>query len=205
MRVPIVPKALTMPHNDKDLMNRSMDRRNYMLGATGLAATAVVSTAFGATALPMPAGGHPSAVATIRREAPSDWFNTVPGERMRIPVGGSDTGDALSVVESIVAPRTSTPLHYHAADEMFLIISGRLRVVCGGIAQDLTAGSSAVIPGGAHHGFVNLSGEPVRMLAIFAPGGMDRMFIQLQATPPEQWGDLTRRFDTVIVGPPVTG
>ncbi|MGL4439669.1 MAG: cupin domain-containing protein [Bosea sp. (in: a-proteobacteria)] len=134
-----------------------------------------------------------------------DWFEAIPGERMKIRIGSGDTGGALSVLESIVAPKTATPLHYHAADEMFLIMSGRLRLVCGGKAQNMDAGSSAVVPRGAHHGFVNLSGHPVQMLAIFLPGGMEGLFTQLHKTPPEQWSDLARRFDTVIVGPPVTG
>jgi mannose-6-phosphate isomerase-like protein (cupin superfamily) len=134
-----------------------------------------------------------------------DWFETIPGERMKVRIGGGDTRGTLSVLESVVMPKAATPLHYHAADEMFLIMAGRLRLVCGGKGQDIDAGSSAVVPGGAHHGFINLSGEPVQMLAIFSPGGMERLFTQLNATPPEQWSDLARHFDTVIVGPPVTG
>lgn len=176
-----------------------------MLAAAGLVASAAVSRVFSASPQSLVSKGNPSALATAIIERPTDWFETVPGERMRVRIASSDTGGALSVVESIVAPRTATPLHYHVPNEMFLIMSGRLRLVCGGKGQDLAAGSSAVVPGGAHHGFVNLSSEPVRMLAIFSPGGMEGLFTQLHGTPPEQWGDLARRFDTVIVGPPVAG
>lgn len=175
-----------------------------MLGAAGLVASAT-GTASGETPRSLPLESDSLALATVRSEGTQGWFDAIPGERMRVRIGGSETGDALSVLESIVSPKAATPLHYHAAIEIFLVTSGRLRLLCGGQRQDLDAGSSAVIPSGAHHGFVNLSGEPVRMLAIFSPGGVDRLFTQLAATPPEKWGDLARRFDTVIVGPPVTG
>lgn len=194
-----------MTHNDKNLIKLGIDRRSYLLAAAGSAVGAIASTAADGAPMTSVAGGNPLATATIESGAAADWFETIPGERMRVRIGGSDTRGTLSVLESVVAPKAATPLHYHGADEMFLITSGFVRLVCGGNAQDLAAGSSAVVPGGAHHGFVNLSGEPVRMFAIFSPGGMERMFIQLHATPPEQWGDLAKRFDTFIVGPPVTG
>ncbi len=182
-----------------------MNRRNTILGAAGLLAG---SAATAASETPRPASGSsdPAALAIFGSAAIPDWFETIPGERMRVRIGGGGhTRGALSVLESVVAPKAATPLHYHAADEMFLIMSGRLRLVCGGQMQDLDAGSSAVVPAGAHHGFVNLSGQPVQMLAIFSPGGMEGLFTQLRITPPEQWSDLARRFGTVIVGPPVTG
>jgi quercetin dioxygenase-like cupin family protein len=205
VRALIVLKDTAMTNNDKDLIKPGLDRRSYLLVAAGSAVGAVASTAAGGAPLTSVPGGSPSATAIFGSAAVPDWFEAIPGERMRIRIGDSDTGGILTVLESVVAPKTATPLHYHAADEMFLIMSGRLRLICGGKAQDLAAGSSAVVPGGAHHGFVNLSGEPVRMLAIFSPGGMEQLFIQLHATPPEQWGDLAKRFDTFIVGPPVTG
>ncbi|MGL4438097.1 MAG: cupin domain-containing protein [Bosea sp. (in: a-proteobacteria)] len=187
-----------------DRATPSINRRTSLLGAAGLLAGSAAPAA-SQTPRPVSKSGDPSAVAIIGSAAMPDWFEAIPGERMRIRIGGTDTRGKLTVTESVIAPKASTPLHYHAADEIFLIISGRLRLVCGGKGQDADAGSSVVVPGGAHHGFVNLSGEPVRMLAIFAPGGIEGLFSQLHKTPPEQWSDLARRFDTVIVGPPVTG
>lgn len=133
------------------------------------------------------------------------WFDAIPGERMRVQVSSEATGGALTVLESIVAPGSATPLHHHAVEEIFLILSGSLRLVRDGASLDIDAGSSAVVSAGMHHGFVNVTEAPVRMLAIFAPGGMDGMFIELSRTPPEGWAEVAGRFDTVIVGPPVTG
>lgn len=189
---------------EDNLTTRWINRRSCLLGAAGLVAGPAAAPA-GETSRPVPPSSDPSVVAVVGSKETQDWFEAIPGERMRVRIGGSDSGGTLSVLESIVAPKAATLLHYHAAAEIFLIMSGRLRLVCGGRGQDLDAGSSAVVPAGAHHGFVNLSGEPVRMLAVFAPGGIERLFIQLAGTPPGQWSDLARRFDTVIVGPPVTG
>ena len=183
-----------------------------LLGANGAGKTTTLRTltglhptASGETLRFLIPESAPLALATAGSEGTQGWFDAIPGERMRVRIGGNETGNALSILESIVSPNAATPLHYHAAIEIFLVASGRLRLVCGGQGLDLDAGSSAVVPSGAHHGFVNLSGGPVRLLAIFSPGGVDRLFAQLAATPPEQWSDLARRFDTVIVGPPVTG
>ena len=181
------------------------ERRNYIIGTAALVAGAVIPLAVAAGPAPTVSNGNPSTLPILRNETSQDWFEAIPGERMRVRIGRKDTHGALSVTESIVAPKAATPLHYHVADEMFLIVSGRLHLVCGGKGHDLVSGSSAVIPGGAHHGFVNLSVEPVQMLAIFQPGGMEELFIQHQTTRPEKWSELARRFDTVIVGPPVTG
>jgi quercetin dioxygenase-like cupin family protein len=182
----------------------AMNRRDSIVAAAALLAGSA-ATAASETPRLASKGNDPTTVAIIGSAAMPDWFETIPGERMKVRIGSGDTRGALSVLESVVAPKAATPLHYHAADEIFLIMSGRLRLVCGGKVQDLDAGSSAVVPGGAHHGFVNLSGQPVKMLAIFSPGGMEGLFTQLRGTPPEHWSDLARRFDTVIVGPPVTG
>jgi mannose-6-phosphate isomerase-like protein (cupin superfamily) len=203
--VSIVLRETTVTHDDNDPAKRQIDRKSCITGAAELIAGSLASSAVGATQPTLLPKGDPSALATIKSETSADWFESIPGERMRVGIASRDTRGSLSVLESVVAPKTATPLHYHAANEMFLIISGRLRLVCGGKGQDLTAGSSVVVPGGAHHGFVNLSSGPVRMLAIFLPGGMEELFTQLRTTSPEQWADLARRFDTVIVGPPVTG
>ena len=187
---------------DEDLSRIPFGRRGCMLAGGAVAAGAAAQAG---TPRPVPMGGNPAAAATVRAASEAAWFEAIPGERMRIRIGGDDSGGALSVLESIVAPGAATPLHHHAAQETFLVLSGRLRLICGGVARDLTTGSGAIVPGGAHHGFINLSGAPVRMLALFSPGGIEGLFIQLQRTPPEQWGELARRFGTIIVGPPVTG
>lgn len=194
-----------MTHNNSDLPANGLERRNYIVGTAGLVAGTAFSTAAAAVPLTLLPKDYSAAKPMIKSETAQDWFEAVPGERMRVRIGSGDTGGALSVLESIVAPKAATPLHYHVADEMFLVMSGRLRLVCNGKGEDLFGGSSAVVPGGAHHGFVNLSSEPVRMLAIFSPGGMEQLFIQLQTTPPEKWGDLASCFDTFIIGPPLTG
>ncbi len=141
--------------------------------------------------------------ARRQRSGRKDWFETIPGERMVLRVGSAETAGKLTVLESIVSHAAATPLHYHAVEESFLILSGSLRLICGGEWRSLTAGEAAVVPAGAHHGFTNTSGAPVRMLAMFTPGGIEQLFFRLNATPPERWAELAKHYDTIVVGPPV--
>ena len=86
-----------------------------------------------------------------------------------------------------------------------LIVTPGGACTCAGAKFDGVAGSSVVIHRGAHHGFINVTDTPARMLAIFSPGAIEAMFPLLHETPLEGWDALARRYDTVIVGPPVTG
>jgi hypothetical protein len=61
-----------------------------------------------------------------------------------------------------------------------------------------------VIPRNSVHGWVNLGSEMARLLFIFTPGGIDEFFPQIGQTPPENWTDLARQYDTWIVGAPLS-
>jgi len=149
-------------------------------------------------------GAHLDAFVSAIRSGSSDWFEAVPGERMRILSGRAQNGGAFTLVESIAAPGAAPPLHAHAtADEIFFVLEGSLHFQCGGHCFTAAAGSIIHIPKYAHHGWLNSSQREARMLAFFTPGGIEDMFTALPATPPEAIVDLAARYDTFVVGPPV--
>lgn len=180
---------------DTMALGRAFRRRSLLVAAATLAAGAASAQTSVGVGLAGEAGDADG----------EGWFDAIPGERMRVQVASDATGGALTVLESIVAPGSATPLHVHDANEVFLILSGSLRLVRDGVGLDLDAGASTVVPRGIPHGFVNLADAAVRMVAIFAPGGMDAMFVELSRTPPDGWAEVAGRFGTVIVGPPVAG
>jgi oxalate decarboxylase/phosphoglucose isomerase-like protein (cupin superfamily) len=64
-------------------------------------------------------------------------------------------------------------------------------------------GTTVVIPAKTVHGWKNSTQMPVRMLAIFMPGGVEPMFEQLAGLAPNKVAELAASFGTVVVGPPL--
>ena len=56
----------------------------------------------------------------------AEWFEPLPGERMRVRIGSEATGGRLTLLENIVAPGAAAPMHFHYdADELFIVLAGR--------------------------------------------------------------------------------
>ena len=141
------------------------------------------------------------------------WFQR---NRMTIKATAESTGGAYGLVESLVAPGYSPPLHVHyREDEAFYVLEGEVTIRCGERTYRAGAGSFAFLPRGVPHTFVVESDTPARMLAILTPGGGEAFFVEggrpaeHNGLPPDEPIDvekLTRvgaRFDSMIVGPPL--
>jgi mannose-6-phosphate isomerase-like protein (cupin superfamily) len=71
----------------------------------------------------------------------------------------------------------STPLHSHTgAEESFYVLSGRAAVWLDGAETEAGAGSFLLVPRGTPHALRRLSDDPVRMLTVVSPAGMERFF-----------------------------
>jgi quercetin dioxygenase-like cupin family protein len=80
------------------------------------------------------------------------------GELYRVRVSGADTGDGFAVLDTEARRGHASPMHVHRNDsEVFLVLSGTLRVVVDGDEHEAGEGSAAVLPAGRPHGFVILS------------------------------------------------
>jgi len=85
-------------------------------------------------------------------------FNAIPGESMAVLIENLDVGGAYTLLESTILSGTATPLHYHGeADEAFVVLSGALDVVIGGVWTRATPGSTVRVPRSAYHGFADRS------------------------------------------------
>ena len=80
---------------------------------------------------------------------------------------------------TVVSPGNAEgpPPHYHEdAVELFLILGGRLAVMCDSTWRTLGVGESFVVPRGSVHTFRNPDATEARWLTTFAPRGFERFF-----------------------------
>lgn len=96
-------------------------------------------------------------------------------------------------------------MHYHREDEILQILEGVLTFSCGGRIFDAVAGTTIVVPAGAHHAWLNHAPSPVRMLVTFSPGGIEELFKRLYSTNPNDLDALATEYGTHIVGPGIRG
>lgn len=84
-----------------------------------------------------------------------------------IPVSGLTSADGMSVVEQWAPHGDSPPLHiHHSQDEVFVVLSGRLRIHVDGRDLFLDAGGSALAPKGVAHSYRVESPEGAHFMAI---------------------------------------
>ena len=142
------------------------------------------------------------------------WFQ---GNRITIKATAADTGGAFGLVESLLAPGYSPPLHIHEReDETFYVLEEEVTIRCGNRTVRATAGACAFLPRNVPHTFVVEGDRPARMLGMMTPGGGEAFFVDggrpasadgfPPTSPPdlEQLGRVATRFGTRIVGPPLT-
>ena len=129
-------------------------------------------------------------------------------DRARLIVSGEDTSGKYSLVEWVVAPETELPsqarpdfgAHLHRqCEETFLIVSGSLEFLIGDVVAVLGENDFVRVQAGVPHGYRNSSGEEVRMLVSFVPGGLEELFVKYRTDqddiPNEGFiAEATRRF-----------
>jgi mannose-6-phosphate isomerase-like protein (cupin superfamily) len=100
---------------------------------------------------------------------------------VRLPPVMSD--GMFCFIETVNAPGKGPPQHRHREAEIFRIIEGRYLYQVEGRRFFAEAGDVVSIPGGAAHGFVNVTDAPARQYILIAPG-MDAVafFTELAAT-----------------------
>jgi quercetin dioxygenase-like cupin family protein len=146
-------------------------------------------------------------------------FVVGPGEGRSLPgpVGGSalikarteTTGGSFALIENEIPPGEGPPLHVHAAeDEMWLVLSGRLRFRADDQLLDAPEGSFVFMPRGTAHCFQNVGDTTAQIVVMFTPGGMERFFEQHAAlapgpSDPEAYRAIAEANGMTVAGPPL--
>jgi quercetin dioxygenase-like cupin family protein len=84
-------------------------------------------------------------------------------------VSPSASGGAFSIIETINAPGKGPPRHKHPHGEIFRVLEGRYLYEMDGRRFYAETGDVISIPGGAEHGFVNVTDKPARHYIVIAP------------------------------------
>jgi mannose-6-phosphate isomerase-like protein (cupin superfamily) len=141
----------------------------------------------------------------IHDEVDDQWMEVTPGERVRICISVEETDGIYSMIEIVADPRNGVPMHIHSnEDEHFVVLEGTLHVANGNETLDVPAGGSVTVSKGVPHAWCNLSDSPVRMLIIFSPGSIERLFRAVatrESDDMEAIAALANKFGTQFVGP----
>ncbi|MCS0497305.1 cupin domain-containing protein [Ancylobacter mangrovi] len=86
---------------------------------------------------------------------------------VRLPPAAS--GGEFCFIETVNAPGAGPPRHRHREAEIFRVIEGRYLYEVDGRRFFAEAGDVVSIPGGAAHGFVNVTDAPARQYILIAP------------------------------------
>ncbi|HEX3982702.1 MAG TPA: cupin domain-containing protein [Acidisoma sp.] len=86
---------------------------------------------------------------------------------VRLPPAISD--GAFCFIETINAPGKGPPLHRHREAEIFRVLEGRYLYQVDEHRFFAEAGDVDSVPGGAAHGFVNVTGAPARQYILITP------------------------------------
>ena len=141
------------------------------------------------------------------------WFLS---NRMTVKATAETTNGAFGLVESLVAPGFSPPLHvHHREDEAFWVLEGEATIRCGDRTFHAGPGAFVFLPRGVPHTFVVESATPARWLTLLTPGGGEGLFIAAgrqaadDGLPPAGPPDFDRlrrvneEFGAELVGPPM--
>ncbi|GAB2645529.1 cupin domain-containing protein [Kribbella swartbergensis] len=99
----------------------------------------------------------------------------------RYLIDSADSGGGFALVEHILAPHVlAAPLHLHTReDEYSFVLEGRLGARLGDDEVFADAGTLIYKPRGQWHTFWNAGDEPLRLLEIISPGGLEVLFRKL--------------------------
>jgi quercetin dioxygenase-like cupin family protein len=141
------------------------------------------------------------------------WFLN---NRTTLKIDGDATGGAYGMIESIVPPGYSPPLHvHHLEDEAFYVLEGRFTFRFGDETISGGPGTYVFLPRDVPHTFRVDGDEPGRLLTLISPGGGEQFFVEMgrpaahEGMPPDEPIDIERlretsaRYGVDIVGPPL--
>jgi quercetin dioxygenase-like cupin family protein len=131
-------------------------------------------------------------------------------------VVGEQTGGQLSLVEGLLPADAMTPLHVLPhANQILYVLEGQLTAYLPGVERVLRSGDAMLQPAGVPQTHRVTSREPARVLAITAPAGFERIFVETgrpaeslslppEETPadPEHLAAVAAKHGLNLLGPP---
>jgi quercetin dioxygenase-like cupin family protein len=142
------------------------------------------------------------------------WFMN---ERMTVKVSGRESGGAFTLIEFSGPRGFGPPRHVHEReDELFYVLNGEMRVVCGAKEWQVSSGGLVFLPHGIEHAYIVTSETPIRALQLTSPAGFEDFLSEMGrrrdgvGLPQPQVPDVARHNEVArqqgrpTVGPPLT-
>ena len=95
-----------------------------------------------------------------------------------VRASGVETGGSLTVMEMTIQPGMGPPPHVHSGGESVYVLEGDVRYHIGGETYDAGPGTFFYIPPGVEENFEPAGDQPIRLLIIYTPGGLDKFFAE---------------------------
>ena len=132
--------------------------------------------------------------------------NPVGGE-ITLAFGAEETAGRLTALVTVAAPGEGPPLHTHAnEDECLVVLEGTVRFRLREDVETAPAGSFVYVPRGVPHTWQNAGDTPARILVLFTPSGMERIFDRFASfggDGPQAFAEAADGTGMEIVGPPL--
>ena len=131
---------------------------------------------------PPPDGGRPASEAVVRGPGAGEALRMGDSTAL-IKAGVRDAGGRLALLETTLGPGFPGPLPHRHREmfDTFWVLEGTLRMRLGDEEVDAPPGSYAVAPPGTVHTFSNPGSEPVRLLNVMIPGGLEEYLREVHA------------------------
>jgi len=88
------------------------------------------------------------------------------------------TGGVMTVMEMTIPPGAGPPPHKHPGAEAVYVIEGSLNYHIDGEVHEGGPGSFFHIPAGVTENFEPTGDSPLKLLVIYAPGGIEKFFAE---------------------------
>lgn len=124
--------------------------------------------------------------------------------RFDYKVTSDDSAGALAALEVTIPPKTLVKPHCHSReDEFTVVLSGTVGTRVGEDVGEAPAGAALVKPRGVPHAMWNAGDEPVRVLEVLSPGGLEDYFEELapilaEHAPRAEYDALAERYGLTI-------
>jgi oxalate decarboxylase/phosphoglucose isomerase-like protein (cupin superfamily) len=114
-----------------------------------------------------------------KNDLPSDTFDWGIAKWLVTPDQNEDTG--FTVGELVIFPGAGHERHNHdGSDELLFFLSGQgMQTVDDGAPFPVGAGDAIFLKDGMYHSTMNVGWDPMRILAIYCPGGQEKTFKDL--------------------------
>jgi quercetin dioxygenase-like cupin family protein len=116
-----------------------------------------------------------AAETVVRHEGESDAIWML-GGLYEIKVTSDETGGAMSVMQMTIPPNAGPPPHVHDHAELVHVLEGKVRFHSESESFEAGPGSMVHFPAGVEETFEPVGDAPVKLMLVYAPGGIDRFF-----------------------------